>query len=487
MKKLFLLLMLVTIFIGTFTYSQAVAESKKEDAIADIVDKKETDGEDSEQEEVAETEEGNTDIDKKDTLSKRSLTRSGTTRNLEIKRFYARIKDGSIGEELVSLPNSEYRVSYIHEGKEVFIHGKGTTNEKGEILNLPAIEIPAEVTQIRFRYYLGNEKRGYIKKYNNIVYQFVVGQNISSAGIINGYSNFWVGSATDPDRYFYNFQAAKLNYFYDESVKEFSDIVTKTNELLPKTVPFNVEPINMYFEKGEYLDQNNGFWRNGHKGNKIADITIADNSNRQIFNDRAIKSKVMHEWTHWNSWRETQRGQDKETAPPTIRNSYREGWAYLVGHMFADNYAYDSKDLIVQNDNRNGVNRYYGRVSSMTAEHVLYDLLDVTSSDEDFSLSQRFIDDDLSELEQRRINLGLMHTIMVESKATTLQEYLNYMENKYILTTADMKKYEKVLEVNGLNSDGSFKFNEDGSPLTKSSSSVQENEFEGTACSEFVE
>lgn len=195
----------------------------------------------------------------------------------------------------------------------------------------------------------------------------------------------------------------------------------------------------------------------------------------------------MHEWTHWNSWRETQRGQDKETAPPTIRNSYREGWAYLVGHMFADNYAYDSKDLIVQNDNRNGVNRYYGRVSSMTAEHVLYDLLDVTSSDEDFSLSQRFIDDDLSELEQRRINLGLMHTIMVESKATTLQEYLNYMENKYILTAADMKKYEKVLEVNGLNSDGSFKFNEDGSPLTKSSSSVQENEFEGTACSEFVE
>ena len=61
------------------------------------------------------------------------------------------------------------------------------------------------------------------------------------------------------------------------------------------------------------------------------------------------------------------------------------------------------------------------------------------------------------------------------------------MENKYILTAADMKKYEKVLVVNGLNKDGSFKFNEDGSPLTKNSSSVQENEFEGTACSEFVE
>lgn len=52
------------------------------------------------------------------------------------------------------------------------------------------------------------------------------------------------------------------------------------------------------------------------------------------------------------------------------------------------------------------------------------------------------------------------------------------MENKYILIASDVKKYEKVLEINGLNRDGSFKYNEDGSPLQKSSSmsGVTENE-----------
>ena len=468
---------------GLFACNQVVAESQRRDTIADVKDRKETGGANLEQGEVAETEDTAANIDKKENSSNRSLTKSGVTRNLEIRRFYARIKDGSSGTELVSLPNSEYRISYIYEGKEIFIYGKGTTNEKGEILNLPAMEIPAEVTQIRFRYYLGNEKRGYIKKYNNIVYQFVVSQNISSSGILNGYSNFWVGSTTDPDRYFYNFHAAKLNFFYDESVKEFSNIITKTNELLLKTVPFNVEPINMFFEKGEYLDQNNGFWRNGHKGNKIADITIADNSNRQIFNDQSIKSKVMHEWTHWNSWRETQRGQDKETAPLTIRNSYREGWAYLIGRMYAEEYDLSKEEFIVQNDNKDGINRYFGKPTIMTVKQVLCDLLDVSSQDEDFSLSHRFIDEEISELDQRKLNLGLLHTIMVESKATTLQEFLNYMENKYILTASDVKRYEKVLEINGLNRDGSFRFNEDGSPLTKNSPSVQVNESENTVCS----
>lgn len=453
MKKRLILIVLSVLFFSPVAYGLVNAEESK------------TVEQGIEQEDLAETDAGTSEIKENEKSSRKSLTLSNSTRKVEVKRFYARIKDGSTGSELVTMPNSEYRVSYMLDGKETYIYEKGMTNEKGEILNLPEIEIPAEVTQLRFRYYLGNESRGYIKRYSGVTYQFVVGQNISSAGLINGYSNFWVGSVTDPDRCFYNFHAAKLNYYYDESVKEFSSVVAKTNELLPKTVPFNIEPINMYFEKGEYLNENNGFWRNGHKGNKAADITIADNSNRQIFNDQAIKSKVMHEWTHWNSYRETQRGQEKETAPAGIRNSYREGWAYLVGHMFAQDYDYDSKDSIVQNDNRDGVNRYFGRISSMTAEHVLYDLLDATSLDEDFSLSQRYIDDELTEKEKRRINLGLLHTIMVESKATTLQEFLNYMEDKYILSASDMKKFNKVLEVNGLAKDGAYTLDENGVPL----------------------
>ncbi|MDT2661972.1 hypothetical protein P7E02_18980 [Enterococcus hulanensis] len=402
--------------------------------------------------------------------------KASDTKTFEIKRYFAQIKDGSAGQELIPMPNVDFKISYLYNGKEVFITEKGRTNEKGEILDIPAVEMPTEVTAIRVWYYLGNEDRGFIRRYNKEKYCFIITQDIpKESSAIKYWSNFWMGM-TGPDNCFYYFQVARQNYHFDRAVKEYTEVVKKANELFPNSVPFEIAPINVNFERGQFVDRGNAFWRNGYHQDKIPDITIGDWSNRK-FPESSVKHNIMHEWTHWNSYRETQLPLGKpETAPLVIRNSYREGWAYFVGYMFAKDYDLSTEDFLVQNDNKDGINRYFGKPTIITAKQVLYDLLDVSSADEDFSLSQRFIDDDLPELEQRRINLGLMHTIMVESKATTLQEYLNYMENKYILTASDMKKYEKVLEINGLNRDGSFRFNEDGSPVTKSAPASQEKD-----------
>ncbi|MBO0459430.1 hypothetical protein JZO77_22085 [Enterococcus hulanensis] len=467
MKKL-LFVVMGTLLVGTFMFNSA-GVSGEEKVETQRSEAKEFDGE-------------FIDPDEK----KPKITRSTAgSRTVKIENIYLKITDEAKKEPSVPMPNTNISVLYILNGKETLLH-EGKTNEKGEVTGLSFPNIPNEVTSLIVRYYLGNTERGFIQKYNKRPYTFHLNRPIPANSVINFSStSARFGVAGNTDTFFYNYQAAKLNYFYDDAVEEFSNTIVKTNKLFPRTVQFTTEPINMNFEKGKFLDQSNAFFRNGHDNSKVADIVIGDRSDR-VYTEQAVKSKVMHEWTHWNSWRETQRGQDKETAPPTIRNSYREGWAYLVGRMYAEDYDLSKEDLIVQNDNKDGVNRYFGKPTIMTVKQVLCDLLDVNSQDEDFSLSQRFIEE-MSELDQRKMNLGLLHTIMVESKATTLQEYLNYMENKYILIASDMKKYEKVLEINGLNRDGSFRFNEDGSPLTKNSSSVQENEFEGTACSEFVE
>ena len=54
----------------------------------------------------------------------------------------------------------------------------------------------------------------------------------------------------------------------------------------------------------------------------------------------------------------------------------------------------------------------------------------------------------------------------MQSKSQSLSEFLQYIENKYVLTNSDKTKFEKVLSVNGLSSPGDFTLDEDGNALT---------------------
>ena len=477
MKKVLLLLVGV-IAIGMYVNTQVEATGEKSEVtnLAEV----ESDGSISEIKELNQTE---SDGEVTAIPNKQQKTqRSSPTKIFELKRYFAQIKNGSSGNELIPMPNVDFKISYKLNGKDVFFYENGKTNEKGEVLDIPAVEIPAEVNAIRVWYYLGNEERGYIQKYNKTKYCFIVTQSIpAGSALINYWCNFWMGSTTDSDAAFYNFQAARQNYYYDCAVKEYKEAVNKVNKLFPSTASFKVAPINVNFEKGEYVDQGNAFWRYGYDKSNLPDITIGDWSSKN-FPEKSVKHNIMHEWTHWNMYQITGMPGgsylNNYSFNKNPQTSYKEGWAYLVGYLFSREYDLQEEDLFVQNDNRDGINRLYGKSTIMTVKQVLYDLLDVSSADEDFSLSKRYIDGDVSELEERRMNLGLMHTIMVESKATTLQEYLNYMEDKYILTASDKKKYEKVLEINGLNRDGSFKFNEDGTPFSKSYDASRDDEVE---------
>ena len=105
-------------------------------------------------------------------------------------------------------------------------------------------------------------------------------------------------------------------------------------------------------------------------------------------------------------------------------------------------------------------------LTNYTTKQVLYDLVDTGSNDEDFSLSQRYLDEEMSDLDVRRLNLGMLHTVMAESKTVTLEELLVGVEKKYVLTKSDKEKFAKLLEINGLSREGAFTLNNEGQPLT---------------------
>lgn len=452
MKKV--LLVVVSLFlvgIGIFNSVEARGEEK---ATTQSIESKESDGE---------------FIDPDDKKPRAARAVAGS-RTVKIEKIYFEITDGTKNVTPVPIPKTNFSVSYSLGGKDTLLH-EGRTNAAGEIAGLSFPNIPNEVTSLIVRFYLGNSERGFVQRYNRKPYTFHHARTIPANSVINVSSNTArFGVAGNPDTYFYNYVAAKINYIFEQSVQEYSNNVAKANDLFPDTKPFELAPINMNFEKDQMIDKSNGFNKNGHLGGGVPDIVVADRSARTRFIDPVIlKRTVMHEWTHWNWYRYAYapsggyEGQYSYNANPRV--SYKEGWALINDEMFARNYDLDWIDSLVQTDKYNGINRLFGKSTNMTVLLVLYDLIDVNSKDEDYSIARRYLDEELSELEQKKLSLGIMHTVMAESKATTLQEFLTYLEKNYVRTKNDKAKFAKVLEVNGLSRDGSFTLDNDGNPL----------------------
>ncbi|MBO0411689.1 hypothetical protein JZO81_11500 [Enterococcus hulanensis] len=461
MKKVFMLLVgVITFGLYSGTLVEAKEEEKKQDV--ELVDTEKNDGEASEK------------IPQEDG-KQRSVTKAAantpSTRAVDIKRFYIEVTDGATNSVSVPITNSKFRISYTHNNRDNILY-EGVTNEKGEILDLPSKEIPFEVTALKIRYYLGNDDRGYVQKYNKVAYSYVftlgLNANLTTNSLYYVNNNVKFGNTTDKDTYFYNFQATRINHYFDRSVQEYSSAVKITNGLLPDTKPFEVAPININFEKGQFVDEGNGFNRNGHDGSKIADIIIGDLSSKS-FSTQYLMHNVMHEWTHWNLVRYANapggdyNGHFGYNTNPKI--SFKEGWPLLIGDLFALNYDMANEDLRVQTDKYNGINRLYGKSTIYTVKQVLYDLVDTGSNDEAFSLSQRYLDGEMTDLEVRRLNSGILHTVMAEDKTVTLQDLLTSVEKKYVRTRSDKEKFAKLLEVNGLSRDGAFTLDNAGNPL----------------------
>lgn len=454
MKKV-LLLLVGGLVIGVFANSQATANEVDVDnaTISDTAAIENVDGEASDE--------------KPQDNKKRSLTKSAGTRSVKIEKFYIEVTDGATDSIAVPMPNTNVSIFYWINNKATYVYS-GRTNGLGEISNLTLSDIPNEVTSLGIRFTLGNEERGFIQKFNKIPYAFTFTKTIPEGASIKYSSKVKFGNTADPDLTFYNFQATRMNLYFNQAVQEYCDAVKLANDFFPNSKPFESAPININFEKGKCVDEGNVFNRNGYDGKGTAEITLMDKSNRN-YSQVYLMHNVMHEWTHWNLYRYANASGGEYTGHfgynlnPKI--SFKEGWPLMIGDLFAYNYNLNWEDKHVQTDKYEGVNRLYGKSTNYTVKQVLYDLIDTGVNDESFSLSQRYLDGEMSDLEVRRLNLGILHTVMAESKTVTLQDLLTSVEKKYVLTRSDKEKFAKLLEMNGISRDGAFTLNGNGSPL----------------------
>lgn len=393
-------------------------------------------------------------------------TRSVTVKNFQISVIY---DDETLA---APIPDSEYTITYTDADGNSIEAATGETDSNGAIQDV-TLDIPSDVSTIKVNYTLGNADRGYILRSNGNKYQLAYTKSIPTNNIINYTANSKFGVVGNEARYESNFVAARINNYYVQAVDELTSAIDAAHKQFSGISSFENKPINITFERGYHLNEINAFYRNGHDSSGTPDIVIADRTSLGTFTTAYLMANVMHEWTHWNLYRTANLPSGTYTSHysynTNVKISYKEGLALFAGNVFAYDYDRSSTDNQVQTDDSDGVNRLFGKSTNKTVEQVLYDLLDVNSNgeDEDFYITERYLDDDtLTEKQIDKLNFGVIYAEMMQSKAQSLSEFLQYIENKYVLTNSDKTKFEKVLSVNGLSSTGDFTLDEDGNALT---------------------
>lgn len=149
--------------------------------------------------------------------------------------------------------------------------------------------------------------------------------------------------------------------------------------------------------------------------------------------------------------------------------SYKEGGPVFTADMVTHDYDLKETDDEVQSDIYNGVNRLYGKSTIKTVAQVLYDLVDVTSNneDEDFYVSESLVNtNQFTDRALRKTNFGIIYAEMMKSKSQTLSDLLQYLQAKYAVNSNDSKNFKQILNINGLSSSGEFTLDANGNQLS---------------------
>lgn len=402
------------------------------------------------------------------------MSHADSTRNVTIKSLNVKVYDTD-ASTAVSMPNSEYSISYVDsEGLQQSLTS-GETDSEGLITNVELKEVPTTASKLEITYTMGNETRGYIKNLStDKPYTITFGKSIPEGNVISYKTSARFATSGEANSYTLHYLVARMNYYYNEVVNQTTHDIQVAHATDSSISEFRNQPINLYYERGSFVDVDNGFYRNGHDRSGVADIVLSDHASLSTFTDYYIKHAIAHEWTHWNLVRTANlpSGSYKNhySYNEQTTTSYKEGGPAFVADMLTHEYSLADVDSEAQNDNYNGVNRLYGKSTIRTVEQVLYDLLDVSSNNEneDYFVSESLLNTaDYTNEQISEINFGVLYAQMMQSKAKNLSEFLQYIQEKYVTSDTDKSNFQQVLTLNGLSSTGDFTLDADGNLLTE--------------------
>lgn len=396
-------------------------------------------------------------------------------------------------EDAIPIKNASVRVIYYDaDGKRHILREDVKSDDNGEIKNV-SVTIPEGISRVYFQYGLTNTDTGSLVNSKGGLYYPIVSTLIpENRQIDHTETRFIMNGGVELTKES-NYQAIKVWNLYQSMVKEMKENVDTTLNAFPELKEkfnFNFEPIPVLYEHN-YVLGNGAFFKSKSdgigvikKGTPFIHIPHSDtlNSKTRAEQEENFNVNLAHEWAHWTMYQALGSldggGYSSHSGYNTnIKTSYKEGWAlfhanrYPYGYKWTwrlDNSMQTSKSV---DPTRGRLESCYGKSTNWTVNSVLRDIYDKESVDKEskelepedqYDIAKDWKPNlDPADQEYREnLSTGLMFIAMVNSKATTLEEYITYMkENGFV---KDQIRFDIVLVLNGVDHLGRFTLDQNG-------------------------
>lgn len=402
-------------------------------------------------------------------------------------------------EEAIPIRNASVNVLYYDaDGKRQFLRNDVKSDENGEIKNV-TVNMPEGINRVYFQYGMTNSEVGSLVSSKGNVYHPIVSAIIPENRQIDHTDTRFIMNLGNEATKEFNYQLFTFWDLYQELVKEMKDNVQTALDAFPELkndFNFSFEPIPVLYEPNYTYDEKGGaFFKSKSEGigviKKGTPYIHVPHPESLSVKTRAeqkenLSVNLSHEWAHWTMYQALGSldggGYSTHSGYNTnVKTSYKEGWALFHANRYPYGYHWNWRlDTSMQTSEtvyKNGrLEKCYGKSTNWTVNSVLRDIYDMeaTNYDKDatnmepedqYDIAKDWKPDVVSGDQEyrKKLSTGLMFIAMVNSKATTLEEYVTYMKDNGFVK--DKIRFDIDLILNGVDQRGRFTLDKDGNRI----------------------
>ena len=394
-------------------------------------------------------------------------------------------------EEAIPIRNASAKVLYYDsDGKRHTLCEGIRSDNNGEIKEV-TVNLPEEINRIYFQFCLTNPEVGSLVNSKGALYYPIVSLIVPENRQIDHTETRFIMNRGEESTKESNYQAIKVWNLYQDMVNETKEAVQTALEAFPElkeTFNYTFEPIPVLYEyQYRKNDKDGAFFTSKsegigvlRKGTPYIHIPHIEalNTYTRAQQEECFNVNLSHEWSHWAMYKalggldgggySSHSGYNNN-----VKTSYKEGWALFQANRYPYKYNWNWRlDNSMQTSEtvseKGRFERCYGKSTNWTVNSLLRDIYDMDSirePEDQYDLAKDWKPESVGDpVYREKLSTGLMFIAMVNSKATTLEEYVSYMKNNGFVK--DTIRFDILLTLNGMDHLGRFTLDRDGNRMT---------------------
>lgn len=380
--------------------------------------------------------------------------------------------------DIINLANNNNEIFYYNTRHQKVFLKNVISDDKG-CIRKQTISIPKNVKKIYFNHWLSNKKLGTIIDKNGK--KVKVSSNVDISDNTISYNNK-INLVNN----------AHKTYLYANTWNIYQNLLNDQKNAVNYTISELKKNKNIYFKKiyfkpikimCNFNDKNSGALTTCTHSQGILKknekYIIVNLKNNDSLVD-SLKVYLSHEWAHWNMYQSIgKKGMTVSSYKTHLSYnnnqnvSYKEGWALFQANRSTWGYNMNTKlDTTVQTSNFKNhkfgnKQKLFGKSTNATVYNVLRDFYDLENIEEGKNDQYNIAEDvfnnhSYTNKQKEQLSNGLLFLAMFNSKATTLEKLIFYLDKNFV---NDKTSFKNVLKINGLNENGQFTLDKNNHPI----------------------